>query len=222
MDGLRVGLKNKGFKVDKLAPKARPSRRKGVRHALSRAPCATPDRAQRSRPPPSRAPFTSAAQTLNKRVKVIREIISEVAGLAPYEKRVLDVIKVRPCRRSRGSRARELQRGARRRPSCATRSSLSLSSHLPTMRASPRMQLSRRARDAAPAHSFIVRSPSNSRTSPHTPPPFSSAFPPMQTGGANAEKRSYKLAKQRLGTHKRALAKREQLKGIYARQRSMK
>jgi hypothetical protein len=45
MDGLRVGLKNKGFKIDKLAPKARPSRRKGVRHALACAPCAAPARA---------------------------------------------------------------------------------------------------------------------------------------------------------------------------------
>jgi hypothetical protein len=72
-------------------------------------------RARRARHPParnahalrpSRAPPASAAQTLNKRVKVIREIISEVAGLAPYEKRVLDVIKVRPCRRLRGAGAR--------------------------------------------------------------------------------------------------------------------
>jgi large subunit ribosomal protein L36e len=80
-------------------------------------------------------PPLARAQILNKRVKVVREIISEVAGLAPYEKRVLDVIK---------------------------------------------------------------------------------------TGGANAEKRSYKLAKQRLGTHKRALRKREQLKQLYAKQRAMK
>ena len=72
-------------------------------------------------------------QKLGARVKAVREVIREVAGLAPYEKRVLDVIK---------------------------------------------------------------------------------------TGGANSEKRAYKLAKLRLGTHTRAQKKREEMKGIWARQRA--
>jgi large subunit ribosomal protein L36e len=54
--------------------------------------------------------------------------------------------------------------------------------------------------------------------SPH-PFPFI-LFLLSQIGGGTAEKRSYKLAKQRLGTHKRALRKREELKGLYAKQRA--
>lgn len=75
----------------------------------------------------------AALQALNPRVKVVREIIREVAGLAPYEKRVLDVIK---------------------------------------------------------------------------------------TGGANSEKRAYKLAKLRLGSHTRAQKKREEMKNVWSRQRA--
>ena len=69
----------------------------------------------------------------SERTKVVREVVREVAGLVPYEKRILDMIK---------------------------------------------------------------------------------------TGGASSEKRMYKFAKMRLGTHKRAIKKREDMKDIYAQMRA--
>uniref|UniRef100_A0A7S2ICR1 60S ribosomal protein L36 n=1 Tax=Helicotheca tamesis TaxID=374047 RepID=A0A7S2ICR1_9STRA len=70
---------------------------------------------------------------LGKRVSLCREIAREVAGLSPYERRILDMIK---------------------------------------------------------------------------------------TGGSAADKRIYKFAKKRLGSHKRALAKREDIKEVNAQQRA--
>eukprot|EP01039_Chlorochromonas_danica_P012552 gene12552-14386_t len=69
----------------------------------------------------------------SKRTKMIRELVSEVVGLSPYERRLLDMLK---------------------------------------------------------------------------------------TGGASSEKRMYKFAKRRLGTHRRALKKRDQIKDVYARMRA--
>ena len=42
----------------------------------------------------------------------------------------------------------------------------------------------------------------------------------IKTGGSAADKRIYKFAKRRLGSHKRAIQKREDIKGVNAMQRA--
>ena len=97
-------------------------------------------------------------QRLNKRTKAVREVIREVAGLAPYEKRILDIIKVRWLWCTIGS---------------------------------------------VSSGKLAIADLFN-----------------LQTGGPTAEKRAYRLSKKRLGTHTRALRKREEMKGVYSKMRA--
>ena len=84
-------------------------------------------------PPPFIFPFLSSTARLSKRTRMVRDLVGEVVGMAPYEKRLLDMLK---------------------------------------------------------------------------------------TGGASSEKRMYKFAKRRLGTHKRAMKKRDQIKETYGKMRA--
>ena len=74
-----------GYQVEQRpADKIRPSRRKGVRSIFNLVflHCVKIN---------SSSHFY---QVLGKRVRLVREIIRDVAGFAPYEKRILDIIKV--------------------------------------------------------------------------------------------------------------------------------
>ena len=42
----------------------------------------------------------------------------------------------------------------------------------------------------------------------------------IKTAGGSGDKKLYKLAKQRLGTHRRAVSKREEMKNLYAAMRA--
>lgn len=77
--------------------------------------------------------FFQLSQRISKRTKLVRDLVQEVVGLSPYEKRLLDMLK---------------------------------------------------------------------------------------TGGASSEKKMYKFAKRRLGTHTRAIKKRDQVKEVYGKIRA--
>ena len=68
---------------------APPARRKNTcvppacRPPLSPPPC-----------PSLRGPRAARLQRLSKRVKLVRDIVREVAGQAPYEKRLMELLKV--------------------------------------------------------------------------------------------------------------------------------
>ncbi len=64
-------------------------------------------------------------QRLGKRVKFVRDLIKEVAGLAPYEKRIIELLKVGKDKRALKVAKRKVRVGARprRRRSAAPRRS---------------------------------------------------------------------------------------------------
>jgi large subunit ribosomal protein L36e len=220
--GILIGL-NKGFPVEKVANvrKTRPGQRKGgtfrarrphprrtappLRPAPRRPPKVSADRRSRHRPP--------APTGAQKRVTAIRSLIREVAGLKPYEKRVLDMIKT-----GGGAADKRIYKYCKARyvtrprvpahPGAAAASAASWGrcrGALPCRRAAA----SPAARTALGPH-WIVRPPTpwelldalhaGRRLTPIPPPPT--------------------LTPHSLGTHKRAINKRADIQQYYADQRS--
>jgi large subunit ribosomal protein L36e len=81
--GIAVGL-NRGFPVTKRVVGARPSNNKAV---SSRA--ILPSRKSSN----SQVLHVYLLQRLSKRTKLVRELVSEVVGMSPYERRLLDMLK---------------------------------------------------------------------------------------------------------------------------------
>lgn len=97
------------------------------------------------RPPPARAHCTvwcllpaslHPLQRLSKRVKLVRDIVREVAGQAPYEKRLMELLKVGKDKRALKVAKRKV-RGAAEPALPLLMSGLAPSSLWHTLRASP-------------------------------------------------------------------------------------
>eukprot|EP00983_Pelagomonas_calceolata_P052922 1143070-Pelagomonas_calceolata.AAC.2 len=100
--GIAVGL-NRGHQVTKRDVKARPARRKGcvqacalcdVNSGRERSCCCTLYERGVERAATTVVVLSLAHRALGKRVKFVRDIVREVAGLAPYERRVMELLKV--------------------------------------------------------------------------------------------------------------------------------
>ena len=113
MSGIAVGLK-KGHVVAKRKLAPRPAQRKGVRRVAA-PPRREPRRGFSHADSPAhrlRSLILSRSQRLGARVKNIRELVRDVVGSAPYEKRLMELLKV-----GRDKRALKLaKRKVRRSP----------------------------------------------------------------------------------------------------------
>lgn len=110
MSGIAVGLK-KGHVVAKRKLAPRPAQRKGVRRVAA-PPRREPRRGFSPFAHRLRSLILSRSQRLGARVKNIRELVRDVVGSAPYEKRLMELLKV-----GRDKRALKLaKRKVRRRP----------------------------------------------------------------------------------------------------------
>ena len=114
MTGIAVGL-TKGHGVSRRKLATRPAQRKGVR-PIDFAPFWTTRRfasrlffflfsySGNSRP---------RSQKLGKRVKMIRDLVRDVAGSAPYEKRLMELLKVGRDKRALKLAKRKVRRASR-------------------------------------------------------------------------------------------------------------